>query len=138
MQIMNGVILLGALVFDDVADGDDSDQAVLFDDRQVSDSFLAHDRAALSLRCISTATGHRRGHDIYNERLGRGTLRGHDPVEYVTLRKNPDHLVVASDNQCPDTLLVHERGGFQYSGVGVDGGDRATFLVEDVLNGVDQ
>ena len=52
VQIMNGLILLGALVFDDVADGDDSDKAVFFDDRQVSDAFLAHDRTALGLRCI--------------------------------------------------------------------------------------
>lgn len=110
-QFVDGEFLIGDDGFNDIADGDDSDEFVVLYDGQVSDAFVGHEGHAFLKRLVGSDV-----EDVACHQFADGGFPGGFSFEdnfscVVAFGEDADDLVVFEDEHGSDVLLSHEFKG---------------------------
>ena len=117
----------------DVADGNDTSNGIVVEDRQVPDAALHKQSHSLIDRGGVSRSDQIRGHHSLHLRgLGIGTWAD-DAAEHVAFGEDAEQLVVSiHDQHSTDVALVHDVHGFTHSCGGGDSSHRCAFLGQDM------
>src|SRR5437879_919140 len=135
---MNCAVLNGDDPVDKVADGDDAEDLVAVEHRQMSDAVGGHQPHTLFHRVTRIHMDDIAGKDFLHRRLFRRFAFERHFARIIPLRQDADEFVPVRDEHRSDVLVSHELDGFKYGGLRGDAPDSSTFLSQDFVNGADR
>lgn len=119
----------------DIAEGNEADHDVLLVEHgEVADALGLHDGGDIFDGRVGVADGDIAGHDLLNEGTFGVAALGDDTGKDVALGEDADDVAALLDNQCADAVAIHELGGVNDGGEGIDGIHVTAFFHEDVGN----
>jgi len=133
LQLLDQVSLFGDRFLDQVSDRKQADQPTLFDDRQVTQVAVGHQRHAGLDALLRLGGDHRRAHDGADRRAHRRTALQHYLACIVTFADDAHQLAVVNHRQGTHVVLGHGLEEFQHRGFGRDGVHVLVLLVPEQL-----
>src|SRR5215813_5401282 len=119
LQLLDGEFPLGDDRFHRIADRNDTNQPAAFDDGQVTDALVGHQRHTFFHRLLGTDGDYHRAHDLLDGDFPGRLACQNDLSRVIPLREDTFQLIDLEHQQCSDVLFGHqlegvEDGGFRW------------------------
>lgn len=135
MEVLDFGLDVADAVGVDVAEGDEADHDVLLIEHgKVADALGLHDGGDIFDGRVGVADGDVAGHDLFDEGAFGVAAFGDDTRKDVAFGEDADDMAALLDNQGANAVAIHELGGVNDGGEGIDGIHVTAFFHEDVGN----
>ena len=131
-ELFDGVLLLFHDGFDDVADGNDPDDATFGNHRQVANATFGHQPHAVRQGLLRRHGDDGRAHDLPHRCFMGRAAHENDFPRVVSLRDDADQLSGTHHQKRTNMTIGHELNGFKNRIFRLDGMDLLTFSTQKV------
>src|SRR5579872_1431985 len=107
------VVLFVEILEEDVAQGDDADQAPLMADREMTKIVTAHERHTIFDIFVHAHSERIVGHDFSDAGRARVAAFGNHALHQIAFGENSDQLAIVKNRNGSDVVLDHGTDGFQ-------------------------
>jgi len=131
-ELFDCELLIGDNSFDHIADRNDADELLMFENREMAHGLRGHDGHAFLNRLIKSRTDDSRRHDFADQSPWRRSSFQDYLSRVIALGDYADESAAVQHDQCPYVALRHDRERVEDGGVWMNVVNAVALLIEHV------